>query len=580
MNKYLVLGFVFLFAFGGHSAAAATPPATAAAAPAAGTKGTSAKTAADKAKQKKKSKKKKRDQPARIAAAAAPPAAAAAAKPASGACTADVSNKTILAGQSFTITLTAAPSGTTGSKAYVITAPPQHGTLGSVSANGQVDYTAADDYSGSDTFSYTVAKAAQSPVAIKVCPIASDDTWRAADSKTPTTGTLSAKGGELGYSLLDTQGKPQTTLSVGHGKVTVYPRTGQFTYAPTSASYVGPDTFDFQVQSGTGDAALVSAKATETVIFGSWPPCESVDSYASRSTDTLTQMARPGGNDYNPDCADKVTAALRRKAASLNKEIMNLQELRDQPMSDDKLKDNNDQIQSDNAELQQIEKLGISPGDLLLGFKDYPAWYTYFFGGIAFTSIDKLFQNGSPVIGLNIDHRFASWFHATGVIEVTSAAESQLSQTISNPGLPQSSSSTAGHNALDANLEPYFPINYGDDIAPGAFGPIGLFGLRKRDGDSQFTYRRYMGFRDAINPDTYVDVLFGKTMGLSGSRAELRAQMPLPFGTFNNDSRFFIGAVANVHWKSSSASDSVVIYLTWNLPFQKLTGVSQSAASQ
>lgn len=500
-------------------------------------------------------------------------AEAATGKPAAGSCAADVSKNTILAGQSFTLTLTSAPSGTTGSKAYAITTPPQHGTLGNVTANGQVEYTAANDYSGDDTFSYTVAKAAQSPVAIKICPVATDGTWRAADAKTPTTGTLSAKGSDLEYKPADP--------TASHGKLTVYPQTGQFTYAPTSSTYVGPDTFGFQVQSGAGDSALTSTKATETVILGSWPPCESVDSYAARSTDALTQMAKPGGNDYNPDCADKVTAALRRKASALNKEIMNLQALRDQPMSDAKLKSNNDQIQSDDAELQQIEALGVSPSDLLLGFKDYPAWYTYFFGGIAFTSIDKLFQNGSPVIGLNIDHRFAPWFHTTGVIEVTSAAESQLSQAISNPGLQnQGSSSNPGHNALDANLEPYFPINYGDDVAPGAVGPIALFGLRKRDGDSQFTYRRYIGIRDAINPDTYVDVLFGKTMGLDGSRAELRAQMPLPFGAFNNDSRFFIGAVANVHWKSSAASDSVVIYLTWNLPFQKLTGASQSAASQ
>lgn len=536
---------------------------------------TTAKPAADKKKKKKNKKpiKAKQDQSAQTAMTSKSTDDAATRKAATGACAADVSKNTILAGQSFTLTLTPAPSSTTGSKAYAITTPPQHGTLGNVTANGQVEYTAANDYSGDDTFSYTVANAAQSPVAIKICPVATDGTWRAADAKTPTTGTLSAKGSDLEY-------KPAGPTA-SHGKLTVYPQTGQFTYAPTSSTYVGPDAFGFQVQSGAGDASLTSTKATETVILGSWPPCESVDSYAARGTDALTQMTKPGGSDYNPDCADKVTAALRRKASALNKEIMNLQALRDQPMSDDKLKSNNDQIQSDDAELQQIEALGVSPSDLLLGFKDYPAWYTYFFGGIAFTSIDKLFQNGSPVIGLNIDHRFAPWFHTTGVIEVTSAAESQLSQAISNPGLQnQGSSSNPGHNALDANLEPYFPINYGDEVAPGAVGPIALFGLRKRDGDSQFTYRRYIGIRDAINPDTFIDVLFGKTMGLDGSRAELRAQMPLPFGTFNNDSRFFIGAVANVHWKNSAASDSVVIYLTWNLPFQKLTGASQGATSQ
>ncbi|HEV2111401.1 MAG TPA: Ig-like domain-containing protein [Gammaproteobacteria bacterium] len=592
MNKSLVLGLILVVAFAHCSVEAAMAPAPASAAPPAAPL---------------KPVKHKKHAPAPAASTAVPvvkaptaatnqpaeeaslpgPAAAVVVDKAAGAtkptvCVSNAAKHIIVAGEPFTLTLE--PASTKGASGYTISTAPAHGALGDVSVGGQVQYTPADGYAGADTFSYTVDGTAQSPESITVCPAAVSGTWRDLDTKSATTGLLTGKGSDLTYMLLDELARPQTSVRTDHGTVMLYPRTGQFTYtpAPGGTTYVGPDSFDFQVQTGKGDSVLTSAKATETVIRGSWPPCESVESYMGRDSDALAQMIQPNGASYNPVCVNTVNEALRRKAFLLTKQIAGLQGFRTQLTGDKDLKANSDQIQADVHELQKIENLGISPSDLTLRFLDYPQWYAYFFGGMAFTSIDKLFQNGSPMIGFSVDHRFAPWFHAAGTIEVTSAAESQLSQTMSTPGLPavQSSSQTSGHNALDANLEPYFSFKYGSDSEPGYAGPILLFGLRKRDGDSHFTYRRYLlGVRDAINPDTYFDLLVGQTMGLDGTRVELRTQMPLPLGTFNNESRFFIGAVANVHWKSSSADDSLVIYLTWNLPFQKIIGVPQGAAA-
>jgi hypothetical protein len=98
-------------------------------------------------------------------------------------------------------------------------------------------------------------------------------------------------------------------------------------------------------------------------------------------------------------------------------------------------------------------------------------------------------------------------------------------------------------------------------------GPTFQASLIKVGNADRFTRRYYGGTRLAYSPESFVDVLYGKTEGLSGHRAEIRFQYPLH--TLKNGGRIFWGGAFNIGVEGSSQGeiaepDSVRLYITWN----------------
>lgn len=296
------------------------------------------------------------------------------------------------------------------------------------------------------------------------------------------------------------------------------------------------------------------------------------DKIPSGLADVIKQLT-PGDAAYKAECVQQITTALQERVRSLNINIEQLQNMKSVVSDATTLASLQTQIGNDLTAIDKIAAAGVSIGDLVLGFDDYPKYYYYFFGGIQFTSVNTLFENGYPTVGFNIYHQLLSHFHLLGSISLASSAEQQASKITTSSGVPP------GKKSLEFDIDSFMPIDSVDDIEKGSdeplVGPIAVFGARKTDDVNQFDYRRYIGLRSSLNPDTYFDVMYGKTSSLSTPRYELRAQMPLPILMSNTGPRFYIGAIANIRAQHTADDDSLVIYLTWNIPFTQIYSMKQ-----
>ena len=142
----------------------------------------------------------------------------------------------------------------------------QHGTA-TLNANGSVTYTPDANYSGQDTFTYTVsdgkggtgsATVSVNVAAVQDAPVANDDT---ATVKAGTATVLNVLANDT-----DADGNTLSITAVSkaaHG--TVVNNGGTLTYTPT-AGYVGNYFFTYTVNDGTGrtDTATASIVVSDT----------------------------------------------------------------------------------------------------------------------------------------------------------------------------------------------------------------------------------------------------------------------------------------------------------------------------
>ena len=123
--------------------------------------------------------------------------------------------------------------------------------------------------------------------------------------------------------------------------------------------------------------------------------------------------------------------------------------------------------------------------------------------------------------------------------------------------------------ALESELGVFVPFfAKGKDLYGSLLiGPTFQASLIKVGNTDRFTRRYYGGARLAYSPESFIDVLYGKTEGLSGHRAEIRFQYPLH--TLKNGGRLFWGGAFNLGVEGSNQGDvaepdSVRLYITWN----------------
>jgi hypothetical protein len=161
---------------------------------------------------------------------------------------------------------TAAPGDTLDATSVAITIAPAHGTANVDSTTGAINYQPASDYSGADSFQYTVrdnfgalSNAATVSVAVQPAPVAANDTGTVHANSNIVIAVLAndtSSGGTLDPTSI------KIVVAPTHGAASV--SGGQVTYTPATG-YTGLDTFQYTVQDNLGtvsNAATVSVNVT------------------------------------------------------------------------------------------------------------------------------------------------------------------------------------------------------------------------------------------------------------------------------------------------------------------------------
>jgi hypothetical protein len=145
-----------------------------------------------------------------------------------------------------------------------ITSAPQHGTTTVDQTNGAVTYQPTANYSGGDSFQYTVsddlgARSRQATVNVSVqpAPVAANDTATLPADQSATINVLAndtSAGGTLNPASISIVVAPtHGTAVVANGAVTYTPATG----------YSGLDTFQYSVQDNLGTTSNVATASVD-----------------------------------------------------------------------------------------------------------------------------------------------------------------------------------------------------------------------------------------------------------------------------------------------------------------------------
>ncbi len=175
---------------------------------------------------------------------------------------------------------------------------PAHGST-TVNPDGTVAYSPDHDFTGADTFDYTItnpaAATATGTVSVTVTPV-NDAPVAAPDTLVTSTG-LAASVAVLANDT-DVDGDPLTVTSAStaaHG-TTAVAVDGSITYTPTGG-YSGPDSFTYAISDGAGGSA--TGTVTVSVVLSNAPPVATDDTLAATEDTPATLDAV--ANDTDPD---------------------------------------------------------------------------------------------------------------------------------------------------------------------------------------------------------------------------------------------------------------------------------------
>jgi VCBS repeat-containing protein len=199
-----------------------------------------------------------------------------------------------------------------GSLTASVRTDPAHGAL-TLNANGSFTYVPVANYTGPDSFTYTITDNGGltdwATVAITVAPApdppsASDDSYAITEDT-----TLVLFGPAVLANDTDVDGLPLTAILVtgpSHGTLTLTP-SGGFTYSP-AANYSGPDTFTYKASNGARESNVATVSLTVNGVNDA--PAAVGNSYATNE-DVQLVVNVPGvlGNDTDAD-GNPLTAAL------------------------------------------------------------------------------------------------------------------------------------------------------------------------------------------------------------------------------------------------------------------------------
>ncbi len=319
--------------------------------------------------------------------------------------------------------------------------------------------------------------------------------------------------------------------------------------------------------------------------------CACADSAALRPlNDVLACFNDPRCETQKYDLA----VALRVKGRNLAEAVKNYIALTNNAsLSQVERKNYLDRIIEDRKRLTIIKKAILFEGydsiiePLFLDFdtveKRYYRHYNSFNIGYEYVGLDKLVQKGVPRVGFLHYRRFGETpytqdglgyygIHAFGSMQFSSSAE-QTAITDTDNEI---------QNTLIVSLSVFVPffhstINFDRSLSD-LTGILVTYGAKKNNAQEQVDSRVYFGLRNAFNPETYIDATFGYTQGLSTSRIEIKAHLPVY--RFSHGSRIFFGGTLNMSapWNIASTDPDVIrFYLEWNADFEKIVEGVQAA---
>ena len=154
-----------------------------------------------------------------------------------------------------------------------IATPPTHGTV-SLASDGSYHYAPTSNFSGTDTFQYTVTDAsgntATGTVTITVTPAAADDTLTVNAGSPATVNAPGVLGNDVGTLLTVFS----HTAPVNGGTVTIS-SDGAYTYTPATG-YSGPDSFTYVAKDSSGQTVPATVDITVKPIVAAADPSTTV----------------------------------------------------------------------------------------------------------------------------------------------------------------------------------------------------------------------------------------------------------------------------------------------------------------
>lgn len=179
--------------------------------------------------------------------------------------------------------------------------------------SGMITYTPNSDFTGTDSFGYTVSDGkggtATGTVSITVTRINTPPVAAADSFSVDEDGLLTIPAPGVLENDSDADSDPLTALVIAgpsHGSLILNP-DGSFTYTP-SANYNGTDSFSYKANDGLIDSTPATVSITLSSVND--PPVAASDAY-STNQNTALAIATPGvlGNDTDDD-GDSLTASV------------------------------------------------------------------------------------------------------------------------------------------------------------------------------------------------------------------------------------------------------------------------------
>lgn len=327
--------------------------------------------------------------------------------------------------------------------------------------------------------------------------------------------------------------------------------------------------------------------------------------WADESTDVVCPCIDPASSDVDSllacfvdtrcyDDRKEIEIALRAKGRSLTEAMEDYMQLANNPLFNDAERGQYlVQIDKGKRQLKVLKKLiDFSGGDeliepLYIDFdypeKGYHRHYYSFNIGYEYVSLNSIFQQGFPRVGFLVYRRYGDTptigegigkygIHFSGALQLTSSGE--LSTDVGTKSVK---------NTLQLTADMFVPFFHSmlryDNTSSDYLGVLLSYDATKTEEDAHAKSRVYAGFRNAINPETYVDILTGMSGDISNNRIEIRTQLPVY--KFATGSRIFFGAIFNfaAPWEGETRNvqDVMRFYLHWNADFGKiLEGVSSA----
>lgn len=268
--------------------------------------------------------------------------------------------------------------------------------------------------------------------------------------------------------------------------------------------------------------------------------------------------------------------SLRKTVKLLQGEISNKQkQLLSGKLSAEELGKDIREAQQTIKKIKSVVAVSEIEGELFTTHADYPAFSMNIYGGVESQTVNNIANPDIPRLGLMIYQQsrgkkeksvhFYSNFLLTGSAEASEAKEGEEPKD------------AKAEQSLETNFNAFYAYHgFSLDNLYVLVGPVISLGVLKSDGDTHTSKKRYIGIRSALNPETYMEILYGTTSGLNSRRLELRMQGPI--SRFENGSRIFIGATFNlgINKRVDEEPDSVNIYLTWHIPFGDVWNLKNS----